>query len=277
MGNQTNKGVEYVFIPDGAKVTVGGTDLGSFNSDVTATLNFDINVINSSNRNVIKRVGRNMTMEFAGTLIDLDPTGVALVSAGMLTLVEIAGSAITPNNQVIAAGWTDLASIPIVAIDPVSGNSVRLTTAPTLTSVTGNSSGALAAGDDYFIQPDSNSRSGYSIVLNSAGTATVATTEIVTIVFTTATPVASKQLSGGSSTFEFASYEMEISHTDGAGLKRYLTLPKVTPNSGGFQFNFKSYQSDGSEEMPLSCVADLDSSLTDGKQLFTWVVEEGAE
>jgi len=276
MPNQTDKGVEYVFIPDGAKVTVDSVDLGTFNSDITATLNFDINVINSSNRNIIKRVGRNQTMEFAGTLIDLDPAGVALVSAGMMTVDVISGAPIVPNDQVIAAGWTNLASNHIVATDPTSGNDQRLTVAPTLTSVTADSSGPLAAGDDYFIQPDVNSRSGYSIMFDSAGTATVATTEVVTIVFTTATPVASSQVSSGASTFEFEAYELEISHTDDAGLKRTLVLPRVTPNSGGFQFNFKSYQSDGSEEMPLSCVADLDTSLADGKQLFTWTIEEGA-
>ena len=83
-------------------------------------------------------------------------------------------------------------------------------------------------------------------------------------------------LYGGSSTFTFTSYALRITHTDSAGLIRRLNLPSCTPESGGFTFNFKSSQSDGSEEMPLVCTADLDTTLADGKQLFSWVIETGA-
>ena len=272
---------QYVQIPDGAKVEIndgsGFVDVGAFNSDVTATLNYEINVISSSNADIIKRVGRNMSMEWAGTLINLNPTGVAKFSGGLLTTESTSGSAITTAaDQVIAASWVDMASIPFAAADPTTGVALRFAAAPTLTSVTAASSGVLAADDDYFIQVDPNSFSGYSILLNTNGTATVATSEIVTIVFASITPIEKVTLYGGASTFEFVAYEMRLTHTDDNSLIRRLNLPKVTPNSGGFQFNFKSATSDGSEEMPITCTADLDTSLTNGKQLFSWEVETGA-
>lgn len=281
MPNQTTeKG--YVFIPDGAKVEIDGgsgyVDLGAFNSDITAGLNYEINEILSSNAGKIRRVGKKMTMDFTGTLINLNPTGVALASAGLLTTETTNGTAVTdsPDQTVAADGWADMGSVPMVASDGTTAVNLRFAASPTLTSVTASTSGVLAEGDDYFIQEDANSFSGYSILFNTGGTATVATTESIVIVYASVTPIASVTLYGGSSTFAFTAYAMRITHTDDAGLLRRLNLPSVTPNSGGFQFNFKSAESDGSEEMPISCTADLDSSLTNGQQLFSWVVETGA-
>ena len=274
-------GTNYVMIPDGAKVEIDGgsgyVDLGAFNSDVTASMNYDINEILSSNAGKISRVGRNQTMAWAGTLINLNPTGVALFSGGMLTTVATAGTAVTDSDdQTIAVDWVDMSSIQMNATDGAAGAALRFSAAPTLTSVTASSSGVLAADNDYFIQVDPNSFSGYSILLNTNGTATVATSESVVIVYASVTPIATTTLYGGSSTFNFVAYAMRITHTDSDGLIRRLNLPSVTPDSGGFQFNFKSSESDGSEEMPITCTADLDTSLTDGQQLFSWVVDTGA-
>jgi len=270
-----------VQIPDGAKVEIndgsGFVDVGAFNSDVTATLNYEINVISSSNADIIKRVGRNMSMEWSGTLINLNPTGVGKFSGGLLTTESTSGGAITTAvDQTIAANWTDMASIPFAATDPTTGVALRFAAAPTLTSVDGDTTAALVVNDDYFIQADENSFSGYSILLNTNGTKSVATTEVITIDYASITPIEKVTLYGGASTFEFVAYEMRLTHTDDNSLIRRLNLPKVTPNSGGFQFNFKSATSDGSEEMPITCTADLDTSLTNGKQLFSWEVETGA-
>ena len=271
---------DYVFIPDGTKVEIDGgagyVDLGAFNSDVTATLNYDVNIINSSNASIIKRVGKNQTMAWGGTLINLNPTGVALFSAGMLTTESTSGAAVTTSpNQTVAVDWVDMSSIEMEASDPTPDVNLRFAAAPTLTSVTASSSGVLADNDDYFVQVDPNSYSGYSIMFNTAGTATVATSESIVIIYASVTPVAKVTLYGGSSTFDFTAYAMRLTHTDDNALIRRLNLPSVTPESGGFQFNFKSSQSDGSEEMPITCVADLDTSLTNGRQLFSWEVETG--
>ena len=271
---------QYVQIPDGAKVEIndgsGFVDVGAFNSDVTATLNFDVNIINSSNAQIIKRAGKNMTMTWAGTLINLNPTGVAKFSGGLLTTEETTGAAVTTAvDQTVAAGWATMVSIPLAAKDPVTGVDLRFSEAPTL-AVDGDTTASLVINDDYFIQADSNSFSGYSILINSAGTKTVPDTEIITIAYTTLTPIAKVTLYGGASTFEFETYEMRMTHTDDNSLVRRLNLPKVTPDSGGFQFNFKSSQSDGSEEMPITCTADLDTTLGNGKQLFSWEVETGS-
>lgn len=273
---QTSKATDYVFIPDGTKVKADGVDLGTFNSDITAILNYDVNIVNSSNNSIIKRVGKNPTMTWAGTLIDLDPAGVALISGGMLTVETVAGSPFVdaPDQEIASGSWADVTPVNLVPTT-LAGSAVRAT-ALTLTSVTGDVDGALTADDDYTLITDSNSKSGYSILLNTAGTNLTTVAQKITVDYASVTPVASKALSGGSSTFEFEAFALEMEHTDDSGLKRTLSLPRCTPESGGFQFNFKSAQSDGSEEMPLTCTADLDTSLADGKQLFTWTIEEGA-
>ena len=277
---QTTK-TSNVYLPDGAKVSVKGAndadylDLGAINSAVTATLNYDENQVETANAGKLDKQIRNMTIAGGFTLINLEPAGVDRLGGGMFTTVETAGTTVSSGieNQVIASGWTDKSIIPLV-LD--NGSTHKLTAAPTITSVTGSVDGALTANDDYSIVPDSNSGSGYSIVLNLAGGTLTTVSQTVTIVYASFVPVASTTVYAGASTATLSSYAMRITHTDDNGNIRQLELYSVDPNSGGFQFNFKGANEDGVEEMPLTFTAKLDTSKTSGRQLMAWTVQANA-
>ena len=194
----------------------------------------------------------------------------------MFERVVTVGSSVSSGiaDQVISSGWVDKAVYPLVLSD---GAEHKLTAAPVVDSVTGSVDTALTVNDDYSIVPDSNSPSGYSIVLNLAGSTLTTVSQSITIVYTSFIPVASEKIYAGTSSLTLSAYSMLIEHTDSNAKTRSIELFSVNNNSGGFVFNFKGSDEDGTEEMPLTFTADIDTSLTDGRQLFVWTVEDGAE
>jgi hypothetical protein len=272
----------YIRYPDGCKVeySLNGTDfvdVGVINSAVTSTLEWDENQVNTANGGMLDKQIRNMRMSGAFTLINLNPTAVAALSGGALVATAVAGTELSdiPNQTIAASSWTNMQRIPF-APTTAAGIPLRLGSAPAVTSITASTSGALAANDDYYIVADSSSFSGYSLQMYTGGTATVATTESVVIVYAANTPTASVTINGGASTFVLTPYVLRFTHTDSVAKTRSLTLWSVNQNSGGFQFNFKGANEDGVEEMPLSYTAMLDTSRTTGQQLFTWSEQVGA-
>ncbi len=272
-----------VYFPDGAKVSIKAKDdvsyfdVGCINSAVEGILNYDENQIETANCGKTQKQIKNMTIAGSFTLIDLDPEGVQKLSGGMFTLTSVAGTpSATVDDQVLLTGsWANMQLIDMLFID--NGVSVRPESGFTITSVSGSTTGALAVDDDYFIVENSNSPSGYSIQINTNGTAGVGIGEDITVDFNSVTPVARQVITGGSSTEILEAYAMMIEHTDGNGLKRYLELYSVDSNSGGFAFNFKGANEEGLEEMPLSYTANIDTSRTNKDQLFAWGVDEGAQ
>jgi len=128
----------------------------------------------------------------------------------------------------------------------------------------------------WYVIVDASSASGYSIVLNTAGSATVAITETITIVWGNNTPIARTTLTAGSSTKVLTAYAIRFTHTDSAAKIRQLEIFSVNTNSGGFQFGFKGANEDGLEEMPISFTGSIDTSLTDGAQLISYIEDVGA-
>lgn len=278
---QTTK-KSHIFFPDGCQVSVKRPedgayfDVGAISSAVNATLNWDENEFETANAGKLDKQIRNMTIGADFTLINLDPDGIERLSAGVVTKEEVAGVATPAEDQVIAAGWT---SRQLIHLEPrdASGNLLKPSSGTlTVTSVTGATSGAGAADDDYFLVKDPNSSSGWSIMLDTAGTATFDPAEAVTIVFPNITPVASVILSVGASTFVMTAYALLFKHTDDNGKVRQLEIFSVETNSGGFVFSFKGANEDGVEEMPMSLTGKIDTSRTNGKQLMAWTVETGA-
>jgi hypothetical protein len=276
----TNK--DYIYFPDGAKVSVkesgagSYTDLGAINSAVTATVNYDINEIETANAGKLDRQASNMTIAGAFTLINLDPSGIEKLGSGILsTVVTTTTPSTTVDNQVLSSGgWADKTPANLVLID--SSVTLRASAEPTITSVTGSVDGALLADDDYSIIADTNSPSGYSIVLNLAGAILTTVSQDITIDYNSITPIANTKVYAGTSSVVMSAYAMKIEHTDSNSKVRSLELFAVSTDSGGFQFNFKGANEDGVEEMPLAFTAQLDTSLTDGQQLMVWSVDDGA-
>lgn len=273
----------YIYFPDGCKVEIddgtGYSDLGAINSAVTATLEYTENEIETANAGNLNKHISDMKITGGFTLINLDPDGVEKLGGDMFTKVDTSSTAAVTDidDQVLtASSWTNMQRIPLVMVDTSDDTVYIASAAPTIDSVTGSTAGALAAGDDYFIIADTSSPSGYSIQLNTDGTAGVVTTEVVTIAYTSVTPIASETLYMGTSTISLTPYSLRFTHTDGNSKIRRLELFSAEPNSGAFQFNFKGANEEGVEEMPVTFTAKLDTSLTDGRQLAAWTIQTGA-
>lgn len=224
-----------------------------------------------------------MQIEGGFTLINLEPAGVERMGGGVFTRVASLGTQVAAadiTDQVIPVNWNDNTKYELKIYDSSAGVSMKMSTKPVLSGVTLDPDGApevLAENDDYVIVADSGTYSGWSIVFMSAGMSTLTPkTKTILIEYGNNTPIASETIYAGASTAILNAYAMQITHTDDNGKIRRLELFSVDPNSGGFQFNFKGANEEGLEEMPLTFMAKLDTSLTSGRQLMAWTVEVGS-
>jgi hypothetical protein len=233
--------------------------------DTQATWNYDRNEVDGHAGEKLYSY-RNQTMAISLTLADLNPTALAALSGGMLTKTDTAGSDFSDApDQTIAANWTNMKPINL-APTTAGGTAVIMDAQPTFTSITGSVAGALAAGDDYYIVVDDNSFSGYSIVLDTAGSAGLVTTETVTIDYDNVSPLASVSLTAGASSYVPTTIGLRgYSETHGVT----IDVAAVNVDTGGYEFGFKGTTSDGVDQMELAFTGRLDQTLTSGAQLFT--------
>lgn len=280
MPNQTIVDRGFLKIKDGCKVEsstdsgVTWRDLGETEGDVKMAVSWSEFIRQTGNAGVKKPIIRDMIIEGAFNLTDLSPDTFVDLSNGAITSVTTAASPdATINTHVIAANWTADTAIPIQVID--TETSVEyICTSITLASVTGSVSGAGIANDDYFVITDSNSKSGYSIVLKTTGTNTFATSETITIAFTTVTPVANTTLYCGTSTLELTPYSLRFTHVDSSSNTDFqVVLPVVYSKSGAFVLDFGGQGQDGVDMLPVQFRAQIDSTATDGHQLFSYLIK----
>ena len=201
-----------------------------------------------------------------GKPFDLD--FMSSLSGGLYTKTVTSAGAQAVVNQTIAAGWGNKTPITINLID-TSDIRYIANGEPAITSVTASSSGALAANDDYSIVADENSYSGYSIVLNSAGTATVATTESIVIIYNDPTVIGQTTMSGGG----IKNYDPIEGYFD--TILKDGTTAKVNFYRGFYNGNINLPF--GTEDSPEAAVTDVvislkkDTSRTAGDQVFSLV------
>lgn len=280
---------QNLYFPDGCQVLIKAsgdsvyTDMGVIEGDATATFNYDEIQIETANAGKTAKKVKNMRVEGGFTLLSLNPDAIKKLGAGMFTTSTTAASPVTTiPNQVVSAGWADNVRYALEMLTSSSDSTkLRMATKPVLTSVTLDAAGTpevLAENNDYVVVADAESTSGWSVQFISAGMSTGSpTTKAITIDYGTNTPVASVTMKAGESSKVLAAVEMMYKHTDGNGKVRSFYMPSVEPTSGGFQFNFKGAASDGLESMPITFAAKLDTTKTNGAQLFEWVIESGAE
>ncbi|MDA3939822.1 MAG: hypothetical protein PF693_10995 [Spirochaetia bacterium] len=283
MSVQTTKG-GYISFPDGGKVSIkeaGGSylDIGAINSAVNFTLNYTENQIDTANYGKTDLQARDMSIDGSLTLINVEPEVIEKFGGGLLTIVDTAGSTVIDadiTDQSIAT-FVDGTPEALSAIVTATGVGMKFSTTPVLVTVTASSSGVLAAGVDYQIVTSGTSASGYAILFNPLGTATVGITETITVDFDDNVPVASSTIYGGSSTKVLSAYALKIEHTNSSSvIDKSFEIYSGNSTSGGFQFNFKGANEDGLNEMPLTFKGDLDTSLTDGRQLFAYYTKSTA-
>lgn len=273
-----------IYFPDGAKVQVkesgagSYTDIGALNSAITCTLNYTENQLTTANAGKTQKQIRDMKIDGSFTLINLVPENIERLGGSIFETVQTAGTPTTTiSDQVVAAGWSDNTLYDLELLD--SGVNIRTSAQPTLTSVTldAGTPETLVEDTEYVVVANANSSSGWSIQFISANMTTPSpTTYTITIDYGSNTPIANTTLYAGSSTEILAAYALKFTHTDENGKLRELELFAVDANTGGFQFNFKGANEDGVEEMPLTFTGNIDTSLTNGRQLLRWLIEDGA-
>lgn len=198
------------------------------------------------------------------TALMFDPSYLELIGGGLFTKSTTAAGAQAVVDQVFD-GFVDQAIYPIELKDS-DGNFYIGSAVPAITSVTASVSGVLAAGDDYFIQPDSNSYSGYSIMFDSEGTATVGPTETITIVFNSPLVVGETNIDFGGIK-NYSPVEGYIETTNRAGKVIRIEFYKAYYNGN---FNMAG----ASENSPEAAVSNFvfsiksDNSKDVGKQLY---------
>ena len=262
---------DYVNFPDGSLWSysldgVSYTALGVLNGDTQAIWNYDKNEVEFHDGQ--KKISyRNQTMSAALTLADLNPTAVSELSGGMLSKTDTAASPFADApDQVIAIGWSDMKPINLLPTT-LGGVAVICSVVPTITSVTGSIAGVCAAGVDYYLITDDNSFCGFSILLDEAGAAGLDPTETVTIDYNSVTPLASTSLSAGTPSYVPTTLALRGYSADQG---KTIDIAAVNVDTGTYNFGFKGTASDGTDEMALAFTGVLDSSLTDGQQLFTF-------
>ncbi len=278
-------------IPDGTKVNIKASgdvaysDMGIVMGDVAAVVNWTANKIETGNALQINN-NKDYIVNASFSMASIDPDILEDMSNGAITKVVTAAS---PNaavpTQAIAAGWADQVKYPLILLTSSSDSTkLKMDTAPVLTSVVldvASASEALTAwsadaSGDYTIVADSGSYSGWSIIFNSASMATGSpTTLIITITYNTNTPRSSTTLHMGSSSVTAVAFELQFVTTDSDSKQRTLNLHSTTTDSGGLSFGFKSVNDAGLETIEVAMTAALDEDLTDGRQLLSWVLDEG--
>lgn len=273
---QTNK--KNVRIADGCRISVKKTadadflDLGVVQGDYTAALQYDEDNIEFANATPIKRKS-NMRIEGSFTMGNLEGDCLEKLSNGLITRVA------TPGTQVLSAafdeqiiGWfTANVPVPLAPVVSATGVAIKFSAAPVITSIVTDDtpSETLLPDDDYFIIPDSNSHSGYSIMFNAEGTAALAGTEELTITYGDNTPIATETLYCGTSSFTATPYAMRIQHFASSGAVDYsLDLYNTYTSPGSYNFGLKGADTGGIDTMEISFSAELDETKTDGRQLF---------
>ncbi len=281
----TNK--SHVYIPDGCEVAIkesGGSlfsDVGVVLDEVVASLTWTENDIEYANAEA-DTTAKEFFIEGSFTLANLDPDNIEKLGNGIIEKVTTAASPVaTIPDQTISSGWADQIAYPLV-METSSSDSTTLktTSAPTLTSVTLDPSGSpevLVEDTEYVVVADSGSSSGWSIQFISANiTAGSPTTFDIEIEYDTNTPVATTTLYAGTTSLTLAEYQLRFTHTDDNSLVRQLNLFSAVTTSGGLTFSFKPVTDDSVETIPVTFKSKIDTSLTDGRQLMSWVVDSGA-
>lgn len=274
---QTTK--KNVRIADGCRISVKKTadadflDLGVTQGDYTALLQYDSESIEFANAESIESK-RNFRIEGSITIGNLEGEELEKISNGVITRVA------TPGTQVISSadfdtqvvdGFTANVPVELLAVVTATGVPIKFSAAPDIASIFDDDTppNELVANDDYFVIPDGNSASGYSIMFTDEGTKSIALTAKLTITFDDNTPIATETLYAGTTSFTALPYAMRAQHFTSSGAVDYqLDLYNVYTEPGSYNFGLKGADTGGIDTMEITFNAKLDETKTDGRQLF---------
>ena len=277
MPRQTEK--RNIFFGDGCQVSVkasgsdGYLDVGLIDGDYTGIFQFDSNTKEWGNGEPTETF-TNMRIEGAFVLANIQHEVIDELSNGVFERVVTAGTPVLSEDfdEQVVNGFTPNVPIELSAVVTATGEAIKFSAAPVITTIVDDTMPTpveLVAGDDYFVIANQNATSRYSIMFTNTGTNTISQTAELTITFGNNTPIASETIYGGTTSFTSKPYAMRIQHFNSSGVAdRSLDLYNSRTSPGSFNFGFRGANSNEYDTMEISFVADLDESLTDGRQLF---------
>lgn len=261
---------DSVHIPAGSIVRVGDavgsmTALGEIEGESSIAVAYDRQQVVSSTGTTVKDFVKNMTATASFNLMQLYLPNVQKLMDGVATVSQVTGTLVSGAEQVIASGWT---ANQLIRIEGQNGSGA----APTINSVSGSSSGAGAADDDYTLVKGTDGL--WYIALRTDGTATFATSEAVTVDYDY-TPAASRSLKMGSKSAELNPKIVEIEKTIGGKIFRVRLWSAVNVN--GITIAFPPSDNDSVATIPMELQGTIDTSRSDGEQLLDIYDEIGVD
>jgi len=211
--------IEYgnLWVGDDANSLV---DMGALRN-VRFTSELVTTIVNSDNRGEIIRKSRMPGKVEAELLEPGDADTLENIFKGIITKTSNAGTPLTNEQEVIAAGWAYNTFIPFEYQDADG-------TAPTVDSVTGGTDGALALNTDYIVVQHDDGRWGF-MVIDSTAVTTLSQTLTVQI---DVTPSAAKVLTGGTNQTATPRYVKIIAPSeDDSNLTREIVLQSALATS----------------------------------------------
>jgi len=237
------------------------TSLGELDGETSISISFDRQEVVSNTGVSIKNYMKNMLATASFNLMQLYLPNIQKLLDGVATVSLGAGTLVAGAEQVITSGWS---ANQLVRLEGQNGSGA----APTINSVSGSSSGAGAADDDYTLVKGTDGM--WYIALRTDGTETFGTGEAVTVNYDY-TPAASRSFTMGAQSAEILSKIVEIEKTgvkdDGSpGIFR-VRLWKAT-NTAGITIAFPPSDSDSVATMPIELEGRIDTNRATGGQLL---------
>ena len=258
---------DKIIFPDGVALELSNDsgasyhNIGVLAAGTTATYNYDKIITESGNAGTLLSRIKNQTMAIApSALYDWDPEIWEKFSGGAFAYTNVAGTPVVGGAEVIA-----VSAIPAYDQAYVIANQNGDGTVPTINSVTGSVDGLLVTLDDYdFVKV----QGGWAIVIHD--TVTVTTLAQTFTINSDYTPSSGKKINAGTSSLELSTFIARLRHYTDDALTTYDTelIIHAADLDSGMGFNFKGANEDGVQEITVAMTGKVDTSRTDGDQLF---------
>jgi hypothetical protein len=258
-----------VHLPAGYKVeietTAGSgtyTDLGVTMADGSLSWTYDTGKITGSRAEPIKNYYKNMKMEAAFSLAQLDLANIDKLMGGATAYTAQAGTPVAgATYTLVANGW---------AFDTFYPFPHQQYNGVVPTSISADNGGAIAEQTDYFVMQDDAGVWGF-MVIDTAATATT----VNLVVTYSYTPATSRTLTGGSASVDITARAMKMSKELDTGKWWTMTIYAAV-NTAGLNFSLPRYDADDISTLEVTMEGQLDTTRSDLDQLFSIVDQYGA-
>lgn len=215
-------------------VNIGAIRDLSFNEQGTvAQIEFDNTLPITVTRN-----GDLYSFDF--TMGEINWSNIALMNDGAISVVNIAGTPVSGEDQVVNAGGWSYGQLIELSGQNADGSQ------PTINSVTAGTDGALVLNTDYFVAKNSAGKWAVYIIDSS----TLSTENQAITINTDYTPSASKRVTFSDNVIKREKY-IRLTNTDANGKRLIYTLKGVT-NVTPIALDFAGDQEDDVATLPVS-------------------------